>query len=455
MTRRLALVIVGVVLATLLIAGGGTLALAAVRARHTTEAELLQQTEAFAANIGEFLDTGQPVDTPAGLRELRARLRTLQRMKSIVPLDVYTVMVADKQGVFNPADLPPGLVLTTDELASLSQGQTVSGLERRTAYAGATASTPNGRLFAVVATRPVDAGLGAAVRLFLWASVATIVLALGAATLLGRRLSKPVRDTSAAAQRIAGGDLSVRLPDHGGSDELAQLQRSVNHMADSLDASRTLEQQFLLSVSHDLRTPLTSIRGYADAIGDGTIEPARAAGVIRSESRRLERLVADLLELAKLQARSFTFRPERIDLSESARTAVDGAAGSVDGVTVHAVTTAPVMVTADPDRVAQVLANLVENGAKYAAGNVYVSCRSEGGWAVCTVDDDGPGIPAEALPHVFERLYTARQRPERAENPSGLGLAIVKELVTAMGGDVAAGARPGGGARFTVRLPLA
>ena len=97
---------------------------------------------------------------------------------------------------------------------------------------------------------------------------------------------------------------------------------------------------------------------------------------------------------------------------------------------------------------------LLENGAKYAHGNVYVSCRVEAGRAVLTVDDDGPGIAPQDLPHVFERLYTARQRPERSENPSGLGLAIVKELVTAMGGDVAATNAPNGGARFTVFMPL-
>ena len=109
---------------------------------------------------------------------------------------------------------------------------------------------------------------------------------------------------------------------------------------------------------------------------------------------------------------------------------------------------------ADPDRVGQVLANLVENAGKYATSKVIVSARAEGGWAVVTVDDDGPGIAEHDRPHVFERLYVARHAPERRENASGLGLAIVRELVSAMGGQVAAGAAPGGGARLSVRLPL-
>ena len=109
---------------------------------------------------------------------------------------------------------------------------------------------------------------------------------------------------------------------------------------------------------------------------------------------------------------------------------------------------------ADPDRLAQALTNLVENAGKYARSTVVVSARAEGTWALVTVDDNGPGIAEHDQPHVFERLYVARNLPERRENSSGLGLAIVRELVTAMGGDVAAGPAPNGGARLSIRLPL-
>ena len=109
---------------------------------------------------------------------------------------------------------------------------------------------------------------------------------------------------------------------------------------------------------------------------------------------------------------------------------------------------------ADPDRLAQALANLVENAGKYATSAVMVSTRAEGRWAVLTVDDDGPGIAPHDQPHVFERLYVARHEPERRENSSGLGLAIVRELVTGMGGEVAADSAPNGGARLSIRLPL-
>lgn len=457
MTRRLALVIVGVVVATLLLAGVGTLLLGAARARTTTENELRAQTTEMATSIAEFLDVDADVDTPEGQRQLRARVRALQRLQTILPLDEVVVLIADRRGQFDTSELPATVTLSPADFAALQSGSTVSGTERRVSFAAASSSAPTGRAFVVVTTRRIDAGLGAAVRLFLWAAAATIVLGLGAALLLGRRLSRPVREAADAAHRIAAGELSTRVPeppptDH---DELAELQRSINHMAGSLERGRVLEQQFLLSVSHDLRTPLTSIRGYAEGIHDGHVEPMRGAAVIRQEAQRLERLVSDLLLLAKLQSRSFTLDMVDLDLSAAVHTAAEGAAGATTDVVVHAITSGPVPVRADPDRLAQVLANLVENGAKYARANVFVSCRVEGTRAICTVDDDGPGIADADLTHVFERLYTARQRPDRTENPSGLGLAIVRELVTAMGGDVAAGAAPNGGARLSFWLPVA
>jgi two-component system sensor histidine kinase BaeS len=228
-------------------------------------------------------------------------------------------------------------------------------------------------------------------------------------------------------------------------------------MAATLERSKALEQSFLLSVSHDLRTPLTSIRGYAEAITDGaTSDPGWAAGVILSESRRLERLVRDLLELAKLQARGFSFAPARADLSQLAVEALEGAApdAASAGVRLGSQCPGPVPVLVDRDRMAQVLANLVENAMKYATSSVQVGTQAAQGVALAWVDDDGPGIAADDRPHVFERLYVTKREPRRKEIGSGLGLAIVHELVTAMGGTVTAEGAPSGGARMVVRLPL-
>jgi len=455
MTRRLATVIVSVVIATLLLSGAGTLLLSAARARTTTINELRAQAEQMATNIGEVLDIDGSLSAVEQARQLKSRLRLLATLRQVVELDDISVLIVQRNGQIQ-GDLPTSLSIDDIQLDVLTTGQSTADNRGKLAYAAAPAAGPAGRHYIVVVTRRIDAGLGPSFRLFVWASAATILLALGAAYFLGRRLSKPIREASAATQLIAAGQLGTRLaePPAQHHDELAELSRNVNGMAAALERSRSLEQQFLLSVSHDLRTPLTSIRGYAEAIDDGNVDPKRAASVIRAESARLERLVADLLDLAKLQARAFSFTIGPVDLSAAARTATQGAAGSLPAITFHPVTSGPLIVRADPDRLAQVLANLVENAGRYARTTVLVSTRKEREWAVLTVDDDGPGISAHDLPHVFERLYVSRDQPERRENSSGLGLAIVRELVVGMGGEVAAGAAPNGGARLTCRLPL-
>ncbi|MFT3855410.1 MAG: HAMP domain-containing sensor histidine kinase [Ilumatobacteraceae bacterium] len=451
MTRRLTILIVGVVLATLALVGGGTLVLANVRARHTTERELRADAEDVAANVDGALDLGETTD-PAVLRR---RLRLIRAFGALLPVDDVAVLISTAGGQFDAGDLPTGITLDDVDPARLAALHTVSGNHGNTVWAAAPTRTSNGRLVVVVLTREANAGLGASVRFFLLAATVTLVLGAIAAAFLGRRLTRRIRDASAATQRIAAGQLSTRVepPAAGDHDEIAELLRSINAMADGMERSKVMEQQFLLSVSHDLRTPLTSIRGYAEAISDGAAEPAVAAEVIQSESRRLERLVADLLDLAKLQRRSFSLHPASVDLRAAMATAVAGFVpdAAERRITLQMQRGAPVTVTADADRLAQVAANLVENALAYARFEVGVTVDDDG---TVTVDDDGPGIAAADLPHVFERLYASRTRPQRRETSSGLGLAIVRELVVAMGGDVGAGVAPGGGARLWFRLPV-
>ena len=183
--------------------------------------------------------------------------------------------------------------------------------------------------------------------------------------------------------RIAAGDLAARLPEPSdrAHDELAELTRSINAMAESLAHSRQLDQHFLLSVSHDLRTPLTSIRGYAEAIADGaTPAPAEAARVIESQATRLERLVTDLLELARLESRAFSLNVCEIDAGEVVATTVAAAlpAAAANGVSlvVDAPSTSPVR--ADPDRLAQLVANLLDNAIAYAEHEVRIGVSGNG-----------------------------------------------------------------------------
>jgi signal transduction histidine kinase len=265
----------------------------------------------------------------------------------------------------------------------------------------------------------------------------------------------------ATANRIAAGDLSARVdlgkhPD----DELAGLARALDGMGAQLEAARGLERGFLLCVSHDLRTPLTSIGGYAEAIADGAVEgrdeQRRAAEIIAAEARRLERLVADLLDLARLDAHEFSLTPRPVDATDVVGEAVDAFRPSAREIGIDLLVDGPdvAAVDVDPERLGQIVANLVENALKYARSRVSVGVSSENGALELRVDDDGPGIDPGDLPHVFERLYTSRPAPGRKVG-TGLGLAIVHELSAAMGGTTAAHSLDGQGTRFVVRIPAA
>jgi signal transduction histidine kinase len=455
MTRRLAVVITSVVVLTLVLAGFGTLAVGNLRARHTTQVEIRRQAIEVAGNIASVVDTSEINDNPALLRRTLAALTLFRKALNV---DGLAVLTAQKRGLLGADQLPAQLNISMFPEVRLRAGEVITGNRGRLVFAAAPTVLPNGRLVVIVLSRNAATALPAAWGTFFLASLFTLALGILAAILLGRRLSKPIREASAATIRIAHGELSTRLrePAPNDHDDLSELARSVNVMAVELDRARILEQQFLLSVSHDLRTPLTSIRGYAEAISDGAADPQRSAAIIRSEARRLERLVADLLDLAKLRAKGFSLRMERVDLAALA--AVAGQAFEPDAaernVVIRYAGGGPLPVAADHDRLAQVAANLIENSLKYARTEAMIAVGRDGAFAVLAVEDDGPGIAPEDLPHVFDRLYVARSQPVRQESSSGLGLAIVRELVEAMGGTVSASHASIGGARLAVRLPL-
>jgi two-component system sensor histidine kinase BaeS len=293
-------------------------------------------------------------------------------------------------------------------------------------------------------------------------AAASLAICSVGSTLLARRLTKPLAAVAVTAHEIAAGNLHARAPiDARSESEFAALAATINQMAADLERARGAERAFLTNVSHDLRTPLTSIRGYAEAIADGTVRrddpdaARRAAEVIAAEARRLERLVRDLLDLGRLDAHEFTLRPSASDLATIVRDTVAGFAPQAEAVGVQLVVDAPAELPAqlDADRLAQIIANLVENALKYAATRVVVATGAGAAatdplWI--TVSDDGPGIPASEVDRLFERNHTVRAQPGRAVS-TGLGLAIVRELARAMGGDATVLPGPGG-ARFEVRL---
>jgi two-component system sensor histidine kinase BaeS len=435
------------VVAALVVAGLGTLALGRLDAQNSTKHDLERQASALAQVFGEFGDSGLGQGRTAP-RLAAARLRQIASTLKLADVG-FLVAGADQQ--FR-GDLPSGVPAEKLHADRLLQGQIVSGVSHGIVYAAAPGFfervLPNGQTdrvgaFAVVLTSHASSVTGPAVRWFLLAAIGTVLVGVLVAFWLSRTLTKPIAAAQAATHRIAAGDLAVRVPEPApdATDELADLSRSINTMAQELERSRGVERQFLMSVSHDLRTPMSSIQGYAEALTDGAVAPERAGEVILAESKRLDRLVTDLLLLSRLEARSFTLDVGTVDAGRVIHAAVQAFVPRAleRGVTLgfHAPMT-PVEVLADGDRLGQVVANLVENALKFAHERIDVRLATENGWVVASVADDGPGIAPEDLPHVFERLYVARHRPTPKESGSGLGLAIARELTEAMGGHVGA-----------------
>ncbi len=356
--------------------------------------------------------------------------------------------------------------ITPKDLGTIARGQAVQGILGRQAYAAVRiARRSNGSVDTLLLSRPLPDTPRQALIAIASASAAALALAALAAAAFARRISRPLTEATLAQKRIASGDLTVRVTELGSStgkaarrdDEIGELLRDLDRMAESLGRARNQERQFLLSVSHDLRTPLTSIQGFAEAMADGSApDPQRAAQVIASESRRLERLVGDLLELAKLESKNFTLHSRSIDLTDLVTDTADGflPRAAQDDLLLDLEAQEGVRAHADPERLQQVLANLLENACKFARHSVLVTLvHKSGPTAEIRIGDDGPGIAPDDLPHVFDRMYTSDRRPTR-QIGSGLGLAIVRELVEAMGATVDAETSDRG-TTFVVRVPLA
>jgi two-component system sensor histidine kinase BaeS len=283
------------------------------------------------------------------------------------------------------------------------------------------------------------------------AAVGAVIAAI-AAFLIARATARPIERVSQASLALAAGERPGPLPVEG-STEVAALAASFNKLAVDLDHARDAERAFLLSVSHELKTPLAAIRGHGEAIQDGVMSVPKAADVVVAESKRLERLVRDLLDLARLNQHSFSVEAREVDLTGVVAHAVSRHApeSSRVGVALVADTNGRSPALADPDRALQILSNLIENALRStpAGGSVTVSARP----GELTVSDTGPGIAAGDLSHAFERFFLYNRTAGSSRVGTGLGLAIVKELTEAMNGAVTVESAPGRGTTFRVRLP--
>lgn len=393
--------------------------------------------------------------------QVRERLlpRPLARVLGREQISGYVI----EPGAQPPSDIPAELVVAVNEGDSVSArvdppgGSTVL-IEGR--------PTDGGALFL---TQPITAVSGvttAFVGRIAAALALGLVIALAIAYVVARRLARPLRASQEAALRLAAGSRDEELAAQG-PREVADIATALNHLNGALLASEARQREFLLSVSHELRTPLTAVGGYGEALADGLLPASDVSDVgetIASEASRLNRLVNDLLDLARMGAVDFRVDVTDMDLSavidEAARVWTDRCAR--DGVAFFASgTDSAVFVSADAMRVRQILDNLLENALRLSprGSTISVSLHTDphvvdGAFAAIEVSDSGPGLTPDDLSIAFDPgALHERYRGIRPVG-TGLGLALVARLSSAMGGSATATSTPGEGASFWVRLPL-
>ena len=294
------------------------------------------------------------------------------------------------------------------------------------------------------------------------ALLAGVLIAIGLGVLLAQRISRPLRRTARAAQELAEGQRDVAVTPQGPT-EVAEVGSAVNTLASALSHSEARQREFLLSVSHDLRTPLTAIAGYAESLADGVVPPEQASSVgatMLTETQRLNRMVADLLDLARMDAEEFRIDLISVDVSELARAAAlvwGNRCRAVGVLFLLEAPSTPIWCHTDPSRVRQILDGLLENALRVTPPGapivLSVHAEPEVHTVLFEVRDGGPGLTDEDLAVAFERSVLYERYRGIRQVGTGLGLAIVDGLARRLGATVEAGHSAEGGARFTVRLP--
>ncbi|HEX9232005.1 MAG TPA: HAMP domain-containing sensor histidine kinase [Jatrophihabitantaceae bacterium] len=447
---RIALLTCAIAVITAVIAGG-----LAVRLMGQANERSARQTLSRLADAAQ--DTADTATFPQN-GQARAT-RTLRALK----IEFATISAAGRVVADTPVARDAVDRAEIDELlggASLSLRRTVHGtsvlIEGRGTRGGAV----------VLVQRRADAlAVGQqALRRVLLALLVAVAIAVLVGLAVAWRLARPLRRTADAARALASGRRDVSVHPEGPA-EVADVADAMNMLTGALTHSEARQREFLMSISHDLRTPLTAISGYAESLADGVVPPEQAQRVgeiMLGESQRLARLVADLLDLARLDAQEFRVDLAVVDVAETveaagavwaSRCAAEGVRFAVER---HA---APALATADPSRLRQALDGLLENALRVTPSGapIVLAVRHERDTygrllVVAEVRDGGPGLSDADLAVAFDRsaLYDRYRGVRRVG--TGLGLAIVHGLVSRIGGTIAAGHAPEGGARFTIRL---
>lgn len=431
----------GMVLLTLLLLGVSFYALSYNDTVSERRSEMRQHAELIANMSGDYLASGGQTASPS-LQNLIALAAGLTKADFLLCNDQgYALLTSDQRLGGQVVSVPQEIQDAVFGDKGFYQGRSsIGGAYDIRQFVVAVPVTQEdggtvGMVLAVMDARSLMSMWRSFIGLFFMTSAIILLISFVASSLTSMRQIQPIREMVQATRSYAAGNFDVRMQDTGRSDEIGELAASFNNMADSLAETERQRSEFIANISHELKTPMTTIAGYTDGILDGTIPPEKERKylqIISDESRRLSRLVRRMLDISQIQNQEM--RKEEFDLCESARIALLSMEKKITdrGLDVDAeIPEDSVMVQGDRDLITQVIYNLLENAAKFATpgSQLYLGLAVNGEKAYVTVRNLGSTIPAEEIPLLFERFHKSDKSRSEDKDGYGLGLYIVKTIL--------------------------
>ena len=442
-------VTVGMVLLTLFLLGASFFSLSYSYARGREDEELAAQARVVGQLSVSYLENGRYLD----MEELQHEQDFQNLAAFAATVSEVDFLICDVKGhVLLSTDAAlSGLVVTMPEDMTeevLEKGITssrtdVDGLYPNKRFVvgvpavGETSQEPVGVIYAVSVTTSLENMWSGFIGLFFMTAFVVLMISFMASSITTMRQIQPIREMVKATRRYAEGDFDIRMNDYGRDDELGELAASFNNMAESLQQTERQRREFIANISHELKTPMTTIAGYTDGILDGTIPPENERQylqIISDESRRLSRLVRRMLDVSQLQAIDPLREGKHFDICESMRRVLISMEKKITdrNLDVDAdIPEEPILVLGDKDMITQVIYNLLENATKFATegSTLYLGVTTIDGKARVTVRNVGETIPAEELPLLFERFHKSDKSRSEDKDGYGLGLYIVKTIL--------------------------
>ena len=440
---------VGMVLLTLMLLGAsfGSLSYTYARSQKSgeirTKAVVMSQLSVNYLESGRFL-TIEELQNDRDFRQLASFAATVSDVHFMIcDREGHVLLSTDKDLTGMTVTMPAKMTREIMEQGETSARDDLGGLyENKRFVVGVPAVNPTsgevvGEVFAVSTSASLDAMWQGFVGLFFMTALVVLMISFMASSVTTMRQIQPIREMAAATRQYAEGNFDIRMNDYGRDDEIGELAASFNNMAESLQQTERQRREFIANISHELKTPMTTIAGYTDGILDGTIPPENERQylqIISNESRRLSRMVRRMLDVSQLQVMDPLRGGNHFDICESMRRVLISMEKKINDrhLDVDAdIPEEPILVLGDNDMITQVIYNLLENAAKFAreGSTLYLGVTTIDGKARVTVRNVGDTIPAEELPLLFERFHKSDKSRSEDKDGVGLGLYIVKTIL--------------------------